>query len=91
MTEQHNLATYEGLKEAFLEQKQRAEATEERCKRLMAPVSDEEYENDRNYTAWVCFSNGGIHIADSDTNKALKVWRRSGIDALLAERGKGKP
>jgi hypothetical protein len=34
MTEQHNLATYEGLKEAFLEQKQRAEAAEEQVKRL---------------------------------------------------------
>lgn len=53
---------------------------------LARPVSDEEYENDANYTAWVCFSNGGIHIADSDTSKALKVWRRSGINAMLAAR-----
>ena len=52
---------------------QRAEAAEERCKRLMAPVSQHEAETftslcDRGY-----------------------VFTEDNVDALLAERGKGKP
>ena len=74
MTEQHNLATYEGLKEAFLEQKQRAEAAEERCKRLMAPVSDREIEEH--------FSL--IPYAGDETYVAFPI----DVYALLAERGK---
>lgn len=31
------------------------------------------------YVAWICFSNGGIHICDSDTDKAFKVWRKGPI------------
>lgn len=38
-----------------------------------------EIENE--YVAHLCFSNGGIHICDSDTDKAFKVWRRSALEA----------
>ena len=59
-----------------------------------APKQDGDVvENNNDYVAHLCFSNGGIHIADSDTDKAFKVWRARDVKrivtAALAEATRG--
>ena len=75
MITQRDLAKYDGMKEAFLEQKQRAEAAEERCKRL----------NDA-----IIWALGYTDFAERKDGQG-KYWWRSGLrercgDALLVER-----
>jgi len=41
-------------------------------------------DTDDNYVAYLCFSNGGLHIADSDTDKAFKVWRARDVKKIIA-------
>ena len=48
------------------------------------PVQPWSEKEDDNYVAYLCFSNGGLHIADSDTDKAFKVWRARDIKKIIA-------